>query len=126
MADAPPRNHGNNVEVNNGTINQYLGQPPRPKRKPRWKLPKLGQVTVLGRVAILGVSLVSAALGTRSYTHAAHPAGRKAYYCASGNTVKYHASPTCRGLSSCTAQVATSTLAQVRRQQMEPCLVCHR
>ena len=47
-----------------------------------------------------------------------------AYYCASGYTVKYHASPTCRGLENCSASIDKITL-RTAQAHMEPCWVCH-
>ena len=51
-------------------------------------------------------------------------AGPKVYYCASGNTVKYHASPTCRGLARCNAAVVLMALAAAQ-QRMDPCKWCY-
>jgi hypothetical protein len=50
--------------------------------------------------------------------------GPIAYYCASGNTVKYHSSATCRGLSRCQANIQKMSLAEAR-QSMAPCSYCH-
>lgn len=47
-----------------------------------------------------------------------------AYYCASGNTVKYHSSATCRGLNRCSATVKPLTLAEAQ-SKMQPCRICH-
>ena len=47
-----------------------------------------------------------------------------AYYCASGNVVKYHTSPTCRGLTRCSATVKPLPLAEAQGR-MQPCKVCH-
>lgn len=47
-----------------------------------------------------------------------------AYYCASGNTVKYHASPTCRGLNRCSATIKPLPLSEAQAK-MQPCRVCH-
>ncbi|MDO7853187.1 hypothetical protein [Hymenobacter convexus] len=47
-----------------------------------------------------------------------------AYYCASGYTVKYHASPTCRGLENCSATIDKIAL-RTAQARMEPCWVCH-
>ncbi|GAB3726180.1 hypothetical protein GCM10027594_07830 [Hymenobacter agri] len=47
-----------------------------------------------------------------------------AYYCASGNIVKYHASPSCRGLYRCNASVDKIALSTAQAR-MEPCRVCH-
>ena len=47
-----------------------------------------------------------------------------AYYCASGYTVKYHASPTCRGLENCSASIDKIALSTAQAR-MEPCWVCH-
>lgn len=46
------------------------------------------------------------------------------YYCASGYTVKYHASPTCRGLDNCSATIDKLALSTAQAR-MEPCWVCH-
>ncbi|MDO7851367.1 hypothetical protein [Hymenobacter convexus] len=51
-------------------------------------------------------------------------AGPKVYYCASGNTVKYHASPGCRGLARCNAAVVPISLA-LAQQRMDPCKWCY-
>ena len=50
--------------------------------------------------------------------------GPKVYYCASGNTVKYHASPDCRGLARCNAAVVPMALASAQ-QRMDPCKWCY-
>lgn len=47
-----------------------------------------------------------------------------AYYCASGNTVKYHSSATCRGLNRCSAEVKKLTLEDAQ-QRMAACKLCH-
>ena len=47
-----------------------------------------------------------------------------AYYCASGYTVKYHASPTCRGLENCSATIDKIALSTAQAR-MEPCWACH-
>ena len=61
----------------------------------------------------------------RAKHHAAtRPTVAQAYYCASGNTVKYHASPTCRGLNRCSATVKPLALNEAQAQ-MEPCKICH-
>jgi len=52
------------------------------------------------------------------------PAASQAYYCASGNTVKYHSSATCRGLNRCSATVKPLALSEAQGQ-MEPCKICH-
>ena len=58
-------------------------------------------------------------------THAAPTANQElAYYCASGNTVKYHSSASCRGLNRCSATVKPMALSEAQAQ-MEPCKVCH-
>lgn len=54
----------------------------------------------------------------------ARPVVAQAYYCASGNTVKYHASATCRGLNRCSATVKPLALSEAQAQ-MEPCKICH-
>ena len=115
MAEEPLRNHGNNVERNYGTINQYINH--QPPHKPLGQLPKRVRVALLS-------GLATAALGAWSFYAPAKVS--KAYYCASGNIVKYHASPRCRGLDNCTARVATTTLARVEKRQMEPCQMCHK
>jgi len=50
--------------------------------------------------------------------------GPTVYYCNSGNTVKYHASPRCRGLARCGASVVSMSLASAQ-QQMDPCKWCY-
>jgi hypothetical protein len=57
-------------------------------------------------------------------THRAHAPVALAYYCASGNTVKYHSSPDCRGLSRCGASIESLPLNQAERS-MDPCKFCH-
>ncbi|MGI4762318.1 MAG: hypothetical protein ACRYF0_16530 [Janthinobacterium lividum] len=117
MPDESPRNHGNHVEVNYGTIHQHLGQPVESRRPPQLK-----------QLALLAGGLATALLGGWGvYAQGAghHPAGQKAFYCASGGHVKYHASRTCSGLSNCSARVASMSMAQVKKQHMEPCQVCH-
>lgn len=47
-----------------------------------------------------------------------------AYYCASGNTVKYHASPSCRGLTRCSASVEKLALSDAQAR-MNPCKICY-
>lgn len=47
-----------------------------------------------------------------------------AYYCASGNVVKYHSSPTCRGLNRCSASVQPLALSEAQ-SKMDPCKLCH-
>lgn len=57
--------------------------------------------------------------------HATAPAGQAlAYYCASGNTVKYHSLATCRGLNRCSAQVKPMALSEAQAQ-MDACKICH-
>ena len=46
------------------------------------------------------------------------------YYCNSGNVFKYHASPTCRGLSRCGASVVPMSLSSAQ-QSMDPCKWCY-
>lgn len=46
------------------------------------------------------------------------------YYCASGNTVKYHRSSGCRGLSRCGASIDPIPLSEAR-QYMDPCKICY-
>jgi hypothetical protein len=55
---------------------------------------------------------------------AASASGAVAYYCNSGNTVKYHASPGCRGLNRCSASVVKMNLRQAQ-QEMDACKICH-
>jgi hypothetical protein len=50
--------------------------------------------------------------------------GPTVYYCASGNTVKYHASSGCRGLSRCGASVDPISLREAQ-QSMDPCKWCY-
>lgn len=50
--------------------------------------------------------------------------GPTVYYCASGNTVKYHASPSCRGLARCGASVVPISLHEAETS-MEPCKWCY-
>jgi hypothetical protein len=50
--------------------------------------------------------------------------GPLVYYCNSGNTVKYHASPGCRGLVRCGASVVSMRSAAAP-QQMDPCKWCY-
>jgi hypothetical protein len=113
MADDSPRNHGNHVEVNHGTIHQYLNtQPPRQPLRPK-------------RLGLLAGGLATLLLGAWGfYAQGAHAAG-KAYYCASGGHVKYHRSRTCWGLNSCSARIVSTSLAQVEKREMDPCQVCH-
>jgi hypothetical protein len=47
-----------------------------------------------------------------------------AYYCASGNTVKYHSYPDCRGLNRCDASVVSIALREAEGS-MDPCKFCH-
>jgi hypothetical protein len=47
-----------------------------------------------------------------------------AYYCASGNTVKYHSSPDCRGLSRCSASIVSLPLHEAEGS-MDPCKFCY-
>ncbi len=54
----------------------------------------------------------------------ASASGAVVYYCNSGNTVKYHASPTCRGLHNCGASVVKMSLRQAQ-QEMDPCKFCY-
>jgi hypothetical protein len=53
-----------------------------------------------------------------------YAAGPVVYYCNSGNTVKYHAEPNCRGLSRCGASVVSMSLATAQ-QSMDPCKWCY-
>jgi hypothetical protein len=118
MADESLRNHGNHVEVNYGTIHQYLGH--QLPRKP------LRELSRLKRVALLAGGLATALLGAWGF-HAqgsVHKVGR-VYYCASGGHVKYHTSASCKGLSSCSARVISITMFRVEKQHMEPCQLCH-
>ena len=114
MPDDSPLNHGNHVEANYGTIHQYINH--QPPRKPLAALPKRVRVALLG-------GLATVALGGWGFYASAKPS--KVYYCASGSYVKYHASPSCRGLDNCSARVATTTLTRVKKQHMQPCHVCH-
>jgi hypothetical protein len=50
--------------------------------------------------------------------------GAVAYYCASGNIVKYHASPACQGLERCNASIKKISLQQASKD-MDACQVCH-
>ena len=50
--------------------------------------------------------------------------GPTAYYCTSGNTVKYHTYSTCRGLTRCGSSVAKIRLAEAQ-QSMEACKWCN-
>jgi hypothetical protein len=52
------------------------------------------------------------------------PTGSVVYMCDSGNTVKYHASPTCRGLSRCNATVVKISKAEAT-QTMDGCTFCY-
>jgi hypothetical protein len=53
-----------------------------------------------------------------------HSTGPTVYYCASGNTVKYHASSGCRGLARCGASVDPISLREAQ-QSMDPCKWCY-
>ncbi|GAB3721140.1 hypothetical protein GCM10027594_01410 [Hymenobacter agri] len=64
----------------------------------------------------------AAKVKVKTKTHVA--SGPKVYYCASGNTVKYHASPDCRGLARCSAAVVPIALATAQ-QRMDPCKWCY-
>lgn len=57
-------------------------------------------------------------------THRAHAPVALAYYCASGNTVKYHSYPDCRGLNRCGASIVSLPLNQAEAS-MDPCKFCH-
>lgn len=50
--------------------------------------------------------------------------GPMVYYCASGNTVKYHATSGCRGLARCGASILPISLREAQ-QQMDPCKWCY-
>lgn len=50
--------------------------------------------------------------------------GPVVYYCASGNTVKYHASPDCRGLNRCGSAVVKISQREAE-QSMNPCKFCY-
>ncbi|MVN78950.1 hypothetical protein GO988_21685 [Hymenobacter sp. HMF4947] len=50
--------------------------------------------------------------------------GPTVYYCASGNTVKYHASSGCRGLARCGASIEPISLREAQAS-MEPCKWCY-
>jgi len=54
---------------------------------------------------------------------AAKPAA-VAYFCNSGNIVKYHASPSCRGLERCSDTIDPIALSTAQAR-MKPCAVCH-
>jgi|GEM_PF-5805679 len=82
---------------------------------------------------LLLIFLAAAALGQqpaprtshhRPATHAAPAPKEQAYYCASGNVVKYHSSATCRGLNRCSARVEPLALSDAQ-SRMEPCKLCH-
>lgn len=61
----------------------------------------------------------------RPYTpRRAHTPVALAYYCASGNTVKYHSYPDCRGLNRCGASIVSLPLTQAE-DSMDPCKFCH-
>lgn len=62
--------------------------------------------------------------GTRVQAKAPRAPEPAVYYCASGNTVKYHAAPDCRGLSRCSATVTATTLREAQ-QSMQPCKWCY-
>ena|GEM_PF-5334210 len=62
--------------------------------------------------------------GTKVQAKAPRAAEPTVYYCASGNTVKYHAAPDCRGLSRCGATVTATTLREAQ-QSMQPCKRCY-
>lgn len=116
MAEESPLNHGNNIEHNYGTVHQYINH--QPPRKPLQALSKRVQVALLG-------GLATALLGGLGFYSQGAAKSSKAYYCASGSYVKYHASPDCRGLSNCSARVTSTTLARVKQRHMQPCHVCH-
>ena len=80
---------------------------------------------------ISGVALAQApAHHARSHravaTHAARPTASRelAYYCDSGNTVKYHSDPNCRGLNRCSASVVSMPLSKAEAS-MDACKFCH-
>ena len=82
-------------------------------------------------LSLLLLSSVAQAQRPAPYSHRAKPrlaaqaaVVSQAYYCASGNTVKYHSSATCRGLNRCSATVKPLALSQAQAQ-MEPCKICH-
>ncbi len=50
--------------------------------------------------------------------------GPSAYFCTSGNTVKYHSSSTCQGLTRCGASISRISLREAE-QTMDPCKFCH-
>lgn len=94
---------------------------------------------LLLQVALLALSFAAPAQTThprtthKTVTHHAgakvkvktkHATGPQVYYCNSGNTVKYHASPDCRGLARCGAAVVSISLASAQ-QQMDPCKWCY-
>jgi len=65
-----------------------------------------------------------AAAKVKVKTKARLNSGPKVYYCNSGNTVKYHATPGCRGLARCNAAVVSIGLAAAQ-QRMDPCKWCY-
>ncbi|NDK57374.1 hypothetical protein [Pontibacter fetidus] len=50
--------------------------------------------------------------------------GATVYYCASGNTVKYHRSSSCRGLNRCSASVDPISLKEAQ-SYMDACKICN-
>jgi hypothetical protein len=67
---------------------------------------------------------VSHHAGTKVKVKTKHATGPVVYYCNSGNVVKYHASPGCRGLARCGAAVVPIALASAQ-QRMDPCKWCY-
>jgi hypothetical protein len=75
-------------------------------------------------------ALARGAATTTTHTTAAKPqphakaTGAVVYMCDSGNSVKYHASPTCRGLNRCGATIVKISKAEAT-QTMDPCKFCY-
>ncbi|MBF9224266.1 hypothetical protein [Hymenobacter ruricola] len=59
-------------------------------------------------------------VGAKAKVKTKHASGRTVYYCAIGNTVKYYASPGCRGLSRCGAVLEKMSLTSAQ-QRTGPC-----
>lgn len=96
----------------------------------------------LGQAALAAPALVEVAAGPATPTgvvrshgasshkkaavvpHQAVSRGPVVYYCASGNTVKYHASLGCRGLTRCGGPVVKISQREAE-QSMNPCKFCH-
>ena len=56
--------------------------------------------------------------------HLAVATGPQAYFCNSGNTVKYHASPDYCGLARCGATTMPMSLTSAQ-QRLDPCKWCY-